>query len=126
MFGCSTKHYDQRHLGEERVSFAYRLHSPSEREGKAGTQGRKIEAGPEAETTEERGLLSGPHVLVQLGFIYTPGPPTQKRHCPHTVGWTLQHQSTQSLTDMRTGQSKGGNSSTEVISSQECQVHNQD
>lgn len=35
-------------------------------------------------------------------------------HCPHSVGWALQHQSTQPLPDVPTGQSKEGSSATEA------------
>lgn len=51
-------------------------HTSSLREAKAGTQSRKLEARTEAESMEERCLLTGllPG-LVQLALLYGSGPP---------------------------------------------------
>lgn len=96
-------------LGEVRVSLAYRLRSSPQRAGKAGNQGRNW-----SRHTKQSCLLSCSLVLAQLGFLYSPGPPGQRWHCPHSVGWALQHQSTQPLPDMPTGQSKEGSPATEA------------
>jgi len=58
--------------------------------------------------------------LVVHGFLYSPG------SCPQQVGpFHIKHQLRQSLTDMATGQSDLGNSSTDIPSPQVtgvCQV----
>lgn len=78
-----------------------------------GNARQEIRAGTEADTTQKSRLLSCSHGLAQLGFLYSPGPPGQRWHCPHSVGWVLR-QSTQPLPDMPTGQSKEGSSAMEA------------
>jgi hypothetical protein len=51
-------------------------HSLSCRELRAGTQGRRLEAGTEADATEEWGLL----LMAQPAFSYNPGAPAQGHH----------------------------------------------
>lgn len=70
-------------LGEEQVSFAYRFQSPSQMKDKVRAQNWNLDAGTQAETTED-------------------------------------------LIDMSIGQCNEGSSSTHVLSSQACQVDNQE
>ena len=65
------KHHDLKHLREERV---YLLHTPtlqSSEEVRAGTQGRNLETGTEAEARRGAAYWLTPHSLLSL-LSYTP------------------------------------------------------
>lgn len=74
-FCCSGKHHDQRQLGEERVCFSLQFsgHTLSQRENRAGTQGRNLKVGAEAETMEKYCLLACSPWLVQTVALQHPG-----------------------------------------------------
>ena len=47
-----------------------------------GSQGRNLEAGTEIQAMKEHCLLTSSLRLPQPAFLYTPGPPDQRWHCP--------------------------------------------
>jgi hypothetical protein len=64
------KHYDQKQLQEERVNFSWQFsgHTLSPRGARARIQGRKREAGTEAEVSNACYLLTQPSVFSQPTF----------------------------------------------------------
>jgi hypothetical protein len=73
------KQHSQKQFGEERVYFSLQFsdHSPLEKEVKANTQGRTMEAGIEAEAMEECCLLTQSPWLAQPAFLQHPRVPAQ-------------------------------------------------
>lgn len=67
MLACSLL-LTQNNLGEKVFSY-----SPSSREARAGTQGRNLETGSEAETTGKCCLPAYPLFSTQLPFLRRPG-----------------------------------------------------
>lgn len=85
-FCCCGKTLTEISLGRRGVTASYNPgHCTALREVKAGTQGRKLEAGSEAEAVEE-------HLSWACSdyFLYNPGLPAGV--APPTVGWALSHQ----------------------------------
>lgn len=113
-------HYNQRQLGKESIRlFPLTPYTPTRRELRAGTEGRNLEAGTDAEAIKECYLLSCPLRLSQLDFLYIPGPHIQEWQQPQWAGPSpINHQSIKHLTDMPTGQSEVDIFSIEFLGSQ--------
>ena len=107
---CCDKNIDQKQLGEERVCPATLITK--------GSQGRSLEAGTEAETTEEHGLLACCPCFLSLLFYITLD--HLHRVAPPIVGWVSPHQSLTKKysTDLPTGHSEGTTSPAEACLSQ--------
>ena len=72
-FYCCDKNHDQKELGEETYRFDLKVMGKA----KAGTQGRKLEAGTRVETVEKFCLLASSQRLAKSTFLCNPGPPAQ-------------------------------------------------
>lgn len=84
---------------------------------RSGTQGRNREAESEAEASERHGLLACPLQVALLVFFYSQGSPAQGGIARRE--WARSHQSTKKMQQgSPKGQSGGGDSLTEVPTSQ--------
>ena len=90
-----VKHHDQKQLGKKRFCFSIKFsgHTPSLRGDRAGTQGRSLESGTEAEAVEEDCLLACSSWVTQSVFFLYKLRSTSPGTASSTMGFALPHQS---------------------------------